>query len=338
MRRRTTMIAVVAAVALLSGACAGSKDKASSSTTAAPAPGKKIKVGKPETSDVTFAVFLTGSSALTVYGAQKLGYFKDAGLNVKFKNVGLPTNIIPALSGGQADLAFAGYETVFNAINGGVDLKLLREMASNVKGGLELWASPQSGIHSAADLKGKTVGVPGIGGFPDYLLSEALATKGMTLKDVKLKEVPPPLAVPQMEKGDLDAAWLPAEFATALAIDPKTKLVRAIDFHSVPALEHVGIGAMIAKSDFTAKNPNTTRLFVKAVDKAAAAMAADRSLADAVAKQYTKLDPAVIKALPTIPYTGKVPVAKIEHQQKRYVELGIQQKLVDLSSVIFPID
>lgn len=333
MKRRSALLAVIVAVGLLAAACGGSSGSGSKATTTKPA--SASGGGKLEKTDVTVATFLTGAASADVFAAEELGYFKEAGLKVNFKNVGLPGNLMPVLSTGDADFAFSGYEVTLNAINGGIDLVMLREIARNTKGALQLFVSPKSGIKSVADLKGKSVGVPSKGGFGDFILGEALKTKGMTLKDIDLREVPPPVALPQLQKGDLDAAWLPAEFAAGVQADPTSTVKAVLDFQTIPALKDVGIGSLIAPRSFVDKNPNTTAAFTKAVDKAAAKMTTDLALSTTVFEKYAKLAPATIKKLPVIPYTGKVPEAKLATQQKEFVKLGVLRKPVDLSKVIY---
>lgn len=149
-----------------------------------------------------------GSAGL--YIADKKGYFKDAGLNVKLAEFPSPTETAQALLTGNVDIASTTFDTavmVKSTEQSGQDLKFFR-ISDQSFGADGLVA--KDGIASIADLKGKTVAVT-VGAVNHFLLSHALQTAGLTDADVNLTNTSPEQTGPLFLTGKVDAAvtWEP---------------------------------------------------------------------------------------------------------------------------------
>ncbi|OCT12811.1 hypothetical protein A8709_20955 [Paenibacillus pectinilyticus] len=145
-----------------------------------------------------------------MYIADKKGYFKDAGLDVKLTEFASPTESAQALLTGNVDISSTTFDTavmIKSNEQSGQDLKFFRiSDQSNGADGIVT----KSGINSIADLKGKTVAAT-IGSVNHFLLSHALQQAGLTDDDVKITNTSPEQTGPLFLTGKVDVAvtWEP---------------------------------------------------------------------------------------------------------------------------------
>jgi NitT/TauT family transport system substrate-binding protein len=352
--RMTT--AAVAAASLLLTACGGSDGDAETSaddatTEAGAATDEDVEggedpasdeddqaaggTGELETTEVGYVVFSSGVPSRHTLAAEAMGYFEEAGLDVEIVEAGSPGDIMPLLASGAAHFAYLGYESGFNAANGGIDLVMLRELQQNVEEGQQLWANPQSGIESVADLEGASIAVAGVGGLADLLLAETLATEGLSLDDVNLVEIPPPATIPALLEGQVDAGWLPGPFAAAMLVEDEPPLTLVQDFDDVPALEGLGLAPLWAMRDWVEEHPNTAKAFVEVLDRVAAEFEEDPELdREQLALIVPEMDAEIIERHVLYPYTGEVPVDRVEDTQERFLEYGITAEPVDVADMV----
>jgi NitT/TauT family transport system substrate-binding protein len=207
--RITRIIAAAAAVAVgalaLAGCSAGSP---SPTTTAGGGQLHTVNVGI-----VKLALFAP------IYVADAKGYFKDKGIKLNLQNVASGADAIPLASTGKLDVVAAGFSAgMFNAINEGLDVKVVGSMAVSAgdssASGTHLVGSTANGITSVADLKGKKIGAAGgVGGAGGYLTAVALKQAGLTLNDVQIVNLSNPDMPTALKNGGLDAALLAAPFS-----------------------------------------------------------------------------------------------------------------------------
>jgi putative riboflavin transport system substrate-binding protein len=142
-----------------------------------------LTVGLTYIPDVQFAPF---------YVAEALGYYRQAGINVTFRH-GIETNEFALLAAGKEDAIFAGGDEVIEArSSSGLDL---RDVATVFKKyPVALIVPANSPIKTAADLKGRVVGVPGhygatYTGLLALLHSANLSPSALTIQDVGFTQV-----------------------------------------------------------------------------------------------------------------------------------------------------
>lgn len=110
------------------------------------------------------------------YVAEKLGYYRAEGLSVKFQH-GFINELMPLLLQGKLDMVVGDPEDAIFAKNQGADVRYV--MAMYQKSPVTVFSL--SPLNTPADLKGKTVGIPGPFG-SSYHAIQAL------LEDAKLRE------------------------------------------------------------------------------------------------------------------------------------------------------
>jgi NitT/TauT family transport system substrate-binding protein len=121
------------------------------------------------------------------YVAEALGYYKAAGLYVTLRHHGLSEGEFNAISAGQEDAIFAGGDEVLQAYSKGIPLTYVAEIYTQYPVVLIVPAS--SPIHSAADLRGHSIGVPGRFGTSYIALLALLQSAGLTQSDVNIQSI-----------------------------------------------------------------------------------------------------------------------------------------------------
>ena len=164
---------------------------ASASTTATPT---KLTIGLGYIPNVQFAQF---------YLADQAGYYRDAGLDVTFQN-GNDPELITLAAAGQVDVAIADGTSVIPAVSHGIPVRYLATIYAKFPN--VVFAKASSGIKTAADLKGKTIGTPGKYGSGWIMLQALLSSAGLTPADTKISLYPDYGQLVGVEQDKVDAA------------------------------------------------------------------------------------------------------------------------------------
>ncbi len=185
--RRAPRILIRAAIGLLAVLLAACNAGASAGPT-------KLVVGLGYIPSVQFAQF---------YYADQAGYYSAAGLQVEFQNKIDPELIILVGQGG-VDIGVADGTSVIPAVSQAIPIKYVYTVYAEFPNVIVAKAS--SGITSAADLKGKRIGIPGKFGSSWIHLEALLADANLTANDVQLVLFPDFGQLAALEKDAVDAA------------------------------------------------------------------------------------------------------------------------------------
>ena len=192
MRRMAVLGLVLVAVLALSGCGAAAPatvappaapSRAASAApagAATPATGgalRKITIGLGYIPDIQFAPF---------YVAKEKGYFREAGLDVEFKQ-GFDTNVLQLLGTGALSFGVVGGDELLVARSQGVPIVYVGSWFQKYP--ITVVALESAGIRTAADLKGRTIGVPMRAGATYVGLRALLDSAGMKESDVQIREV-----------------------------------------------------------------------------------------------------------------------------------------------------
>ena len=116
-----------------------------------------------------------------------------------------------ALFGKTADVTYVGPSPALNAyaVANGREIRLL---AGAVNGGAALMVSPESGIHSPQDFKGRSIATPQLGNTQDVSCRAWLQKNGLTCTlegagDCRVSPTPNAMQLQLMKQGDIDACW-----------------------------------------------------------------------------------------------------------------------------------
>ena len=106
----------------------------------------------------------------------------SCGIKVDLKIFAKGPDVMQAMLAGELDVGATASEAAISARGNGAPVYIVGGFA---RGGARLLATPESGIKSAADLKGKKVGVTR-GSIQEVLLAAEMNTHGLKAKDVNL--------------------------------------------------------------------------------------------------------------------------------------------------------
>ncbi len=175
MFRRALTITAIGALAIGSvAACSSSASSSSNSN----------KAGGSSSSMPTVTMMVGGIDKqiyLPYQLAQDLGFYKKYGVNVQLSTeVNGGVGAEDAMASGQVDMAGAWYIHTIDFQSKGKQVEDIVQL-SGAPGEREMCAT-NSGVHSAADFKGKTLGVTDLGSGTDELTQFMAAKKGISRK------------------------------------------------------------------------------------------------------------------------------------------------------------
>ena len=166
-------------------------DTASPSQPSEPVP---LTVGLGYIPSVQFAQF---------YLAQQAGYYADAGLDVTLQNK-IDPDLITLLGQGAVDIGSGDGTSVIPAVSQGIPVVYTATIYGTFPS--IVLAKADSGITTAADLKGRKIGIPGRYGSSWIMLQALLQSAGLTPDDVTIVEFPDFGQATALQQGTVDAA------------------------------------------------------------------------------------------------------------------------------------
>src|SRR5262245_53731753 len=169
--------------------------------------GSPIRVGSMATG---------GNTAL--FCAIEYGSPAAEGIDLQLTNLINGARIIEAMAGGSLDIGYSATLSVLQAAERGLDLTIVAPggfvRTDDQPAGM-LMVRKDSGIATAADLRGKTIGLITLRAFDYLFVAEYLARAGVTERDVRWQEVAVPHTPAALEHRRVDAAWVIEPYLTA---------------------------------------------------------------------------------------------------------------------------
>ncbi|MHC6592304.1 ABC transporter substrate-binding protein [Arthrobacter sp. C152] len=227
---------------------------------AEPSPAAELKLGY--FGNVTHAPALVGITKGLLQ--QALGSTK---LSTETFNAGPAA--IEALNAGAIDAAYIGPNPAINSFAKSQG-QSVRVIAGAAAGGAQLVVRP--GITSAADLKGKTLASPQLGGTQDVALRAWLSSQGYRTDvngsgDVAINPTDNAQTLKLFQDGKLDGAWLPEPWASRLVLQAGAKvLVDEKDLWDGTGTGKPGefpTTILIVNQKFAADHPDTVKALLK---------------------------------------------------------------------------
>jgi NitT/TauT family transport system substrate-binding protein len=150
------------------------------------------------------------------YLAEQQGFFQKRGVDIEFIQTAISGNIPGAIVSGSVDIGGPTMPSVLQANDAGLDLVVFSGGSVYPLSGDVLIARVGSGIEKTSDLKGKTVGVPGLGALLHIMLRRDLKANGVDPDSVKYIEVGFPQAGDALKSGQIDAYPSQAPFTARI--------------------------------------------------------------------------------------------------------------------------
>lgn len=186
-----------AALILLATGCGGTQPgsvgaPASPASPVATSPASPSAAVQPSVATAKVRVAVQGrpdQAALEL--AYRRGYFEQAGIQVEEVQIDSGSQMVPQLATNNLQVGNGSPSaSLFNAFNRGVNIRLVADYAHT--GGPEDTSSSflirkelyDAGVRSMVGLKGKRIGMPGVGSSADMTLAAALEKDGLSANDV----------------------------------------------------------------------------------------------------------------------------------------------------------
>jgi putative hydroxymethylpyrimidine transport system substrate-binding protein len=226
----------------------------------------------PETPDRSLSVALDeweNPETAGILMANKRGHFADTGLKVTTLAPPGPVAVIPDVVAGYDAVGVSHAPEVVLAQEKGEPIVIIGSLISQPTAAL-IWLK-QSHINGIADLKGKTIAIPGLP-FQEYFLEKVLAQGGLTLEDVKVESVANEVMA-DLVSGRADAIFAPSNLrATELEARGLEPVIKPVQDFGVPAYDEI---VLIAQADCASKKPEIFRKFLSAVARGTATAVKD---------------------------------------------------------------
>jgi putative hydroxymethylpyrimidine transport system substrate-binding protein len=246
-----------------------------------------------------------------IYMAQKLGYFKDAGLEVSIETPSDPSTPVKEVAAGRTDLAISYEPEVVLARDQGLDVVAVDALVDRPLTSM-IWLR-KSGIKGIAGLRGKTVATAGIP-YQDAYLKTILARAHLSPSDVDAVNVGFGL-LPAILGGKAQAML--GGFSNVEGVDLRERgdrpVVTPVDKLGVPTYDEL---VLVAQESRLEEDPQAIRLFLAALSRGTkAAVENPQATAAALREANPDLEPklaaAELKAtLPLLSQSGSMSPAK----------------------------
>jgi putative hydroxymethylpyrimidine transport system substrate-binding protein len=230
-----------------------------------------------------------GPENAAILMAAKCGYFADAGLTVTVTSPGGLSYPLFYVATRTVDVAVSHQPQVAIAAAKGVPVIAIGSLISQPTAAM-IWLR-KSEISDIADLKGKTIAIPGLP-FQREFLRSILAREGMTLADVNVEVVGYELLT-ALTSGKADAIFGGSTNLEGAALEARglEPVITPVQRLGIPDYDEL---VMIARPDFAAENPELVRGFMTALARGRAAAVADpgrvRKMMEGSAEAYFELD------------------------------------------------
>jgi NitT/TauT family transport system substrate-binding protein len=279
-----------------------------------------------------------------IYIALDKGYYKQEGLTIELTPLDIPS-ILQGLATSKFAFATANPDPgLFNAMDRGLDIKLLAALTRNKPGDRIAAFSVRKDLidsgryKSPQDLKGATVAIGA--NQAQFYVNRFLTQNGMALSDVNIVNILGPDIPAAFASKSIDAAWN-AEPSSSLAVQQGFSQIVAVTGDLFPGA--VGV-ALAVSPRFAAEQPEAAQRFVDATlrghsDYYHAFMAkdVDKSPVVQILAAHTPIkDPKLYDTigLASVELNPKMDTASWEVLQEYFVKIGLQTNPVDLARYV----
>jgi len=224
---------------------------------------------------------------------ERLGYFKDEGLNVRISDFAGGTRSLEAVVGGSADVVNGSYEHTINMQSKKIPFQAFVLSGSAPQITVAISSKLAANYKSPKDLKGLKVGVSAPGSSTNMVVNYLLAKGGLKPADVSIIGIGAGAnVISAVDQGRVDVISQTDPAVTILEKDGKVKVIA--ETRTPEGTEKLFGGPMPAASfyapiEFLKKNPNTVQALTNAMVRALLWMqeASPQQILDTVPEEYT---------------------------------------------------
>jgi NitT/TauT family transport system substrate-binding protein len=225
---------------------------------------------------------------------ERLGYFKDEGLNVRISDFAGGTRSLESVVGGSADVVCGAYEHTINMQSRKIPFQAFVLSGAAPQISIGIATKHAAAYKSPKDLKGLKVGVSAPGSSTNMVINYFIAKGGLKPADVAIIGIGTGGAtvIAAIDQGRVDVVSQTDPPMTMLEKDGKIKIIA--ETRTLEGTEKLFGGPMPAASfyapiEFIKKNPNTVQALTNAMVRALLWMqeASPQQILATVPEEYT---------------------------------------------------
>jgi NitT/TauT family transport system substrate-binding protein len=343
--KRNSGLAFVVGIAMLVAACGGAPAASPAVSSQASTQPSAAATGKPAVSSsitqqrvaIRYGLLASVAGAITFVPVET-GEMAAQGLDVSISQFTDTVQIMVQVAGGQLDMGTITIgAAAFNALNRGLDIKILASSTQNPAGhgsvvpALARTDMYDSGaLNNPAQLKGRKFALNAKGTVLEYALAKLMARDGLKTSDVDLVLMPFPDMVAAFGNKSIEAAMMLEPAATTAIVKGVGKLLS--DDHIAGAqLAMVAVNGKFAEQHRDAME-RFLQLHLQAARKFDDGGLKRDAPAMAIVENVTKVPNDITRQVPDPywPKDGKVNLQSLEDQQNYY----LQAKSVDYTQAV----
>jgi NitT/TauT family transport system substrate-binding protein len=275
--------------------------------------------------------YATATDFLPAMIAKDEGCFDKNKIDATLTRMPIVGNIPAALMAGSLQIGMSTPTVLLQAKEGGLDLVAVAGATRMLKDktNISLVARKEVSIKTAADVKGKKVGVPGINSVADVMFRKWLKNNGVKLEDVTFIEMPFPQMPDLLKSGTVDAV---------VAVEPiRSRIVSAGIGYRIPEEYYTAVhpdtvlAFWIATADWAKANPEALKNFRACLREGLAFIGSNPDKAKEIEKKYlgfnTPVMPTLTVDMKAEDFTFFVTLGK---------EMGLVRKDIDVKTLVAP--
>ena len=224
---------------------------------------------------------------------ERLGYFKDEGLNVRISDFAGGTRSLEAVVGGSADVVAGSYEHTINMQSRKIPFQAFVLAGAAPQISVAISSKRAGSYKSPKDLKGLKVGVSAPGSSTNMVVNFLLAKGGLKPTDVSIIGIGAGAnVIAAVDQGRVDVISQTDPAVTILEKDGKVKVIAETRTPEGTARLFGGpmpAASLYAPAEFIRKNPNTVQALTNATVRALIWMqqASPQQILATVPEEYT---------------------------------------------------
>lgn len=324
MARASRGIALTCAAALLLSGCSGSADD----------DGGGAGSGEDdELVEITLGVLSIAPSAAVQYGLDE-GIFAEHGLDVTLTPGQGAAAMLPTVQAGDMDFAVGNALSVLVAVDQGLDMRILSGFSHSYAEGDDIngvVVQADDDLESWSDLEEQSVAVNVLNGQGDLTIMEAVAQDGGDPRAIDLTEVNFPDMEAQLERGNIDAAWLPEPFLSQSLAQDEFELLGEPNQEVIP-----GLPTMISFTSgrYATENPEAVDQFQAAMDETLSAAEEDPQGTASALASFLDMPEEAAAEIRMEEYDSDPRVEQLSTMVDLMVEYDVIDEPVDLDEVV----
>lgn len=318
MYKKTTVTgSALAALALTLTACGGDGDAADDG----------------ELTDISLGVLNIAPSAAVQYGLDE-GIFEEHGFNVEIVEGQGAGAMLPAVQTGDMDFAVGNALSVLTAVDQGLEMRLLTGYSHSYAEGDDIngvVVRSEDDIDGWGDLDGLDVAVNVLNGQGDLTIMEAVSQDGGDPNSLGLTEIDFPEMTAQLERGNVDAIWLPEPFLSQTLADDDFELLGHPNQEVIPGLPTMH---SFTSAQYAEQNPELTEQFQEAMDEVLTAAEEDPEGTAQALATFLDLDEEVAADVHLEEFDADPRVEQLDTMVELMVDYEFIDEPVDLDEVV----